>query len=658
MRHELVKYAKTEMNEITVSTTSKLNTLLQSVESVAKISVDLIDQQVISPTDYPTIASYTFDLLQSLNSSRMIYWALPNGDFIISRRLSEDVIETETIQRKKEAIEVATYRYGKGNKILYKNIKQTKSVDYDPRQRVWYKNSVKDKQLNWSNAYVFHTGEGKIIGITASMPLYNDQNELVGVFGIDVDLSTLSHFLSSLNINEVGVVFIIDENDRIIAHSKSLKTEATHQELVDINKVKYPWVKQSINEFKQRKESEFKYVSDNKTYLATYNEILPFKEYQWKIITIVPEDLFIGELVSALLKVCIIALVILIVGICFIGLSSSRISRSIKKLDTEMEKVKRFDLDTITPVNSYLKEIDSLNKTFIAMVYGLKMFKKYVPTYLVESVITQKKTINLGGDCHDITVFFSDISNFTNITETYPPEKIMTYLCAYYDVFAKIIMHNRGTIDKFIGDSVMAFWGSPLKDANKELHACHSAYQIREALKDNIHSQGNDNEILFKTRFGIHTGKAIVGNLGSSDRLNYTAIGDTINVGSRLESLNKFYQTEIIISEEVYKKVETEFYTRLLDKVAVKGKIQALFIYELIQPKSISILDEQFLKIQLYESAFHHYQNKEFTVAIAKLNDLLSQYDDFAATILLERCIDYNQLTLENWDGVWHFTDK
>jgi len=181
-----------------------------------------------------------------------------------------------------------------------------------------------------------------------------------------------------------------------------------------------------------------------------------------------------------------------------------------------------------------------------------------------------------------IAILFSDIKNFTSIAEEMDPDQLTHLICEYFDELSKIIISNKGTIDKFIGDSIMAFWGAPLSEEKPCFHAAKSALislHYLEILNAKWQSEGKPKLL---TRFGIHIGEAIVGNIGSAERLNYTAVGDAINIASRLENINKIYGTKIIVSEDVYQFIKDQFVLRMLDHVTLKGKAKVSYIYELI----------------------------------------------------------------------------
>ncbi|WP_269458327.1 adenylate/guanylate cyclase domain-containing protein [Legionella waltersii] len=186
-----------------------------------------------------------------------------------------------------------------------------------------------------------------------------------------------------------------------------------------------------------------------------------------------------------------------------------------------------------------------------------------------------------------MTAFFSDIRNFTDISENMDAESLMLHLCDYFEELSKIITSENGTIDKYIGDAIMAFWGAPIEDESHCLKACNAALKCQLRLNELNEQWEKQKKPKLLTGIGIHTGSAIIGNIGSSSRLNYTAIGDTINTASRLESLSKQYGSVIVVSEDVVNATQDHFEFRFLEQVSIRGKTGSYKIYELVGVKSI-----------------------------------------------------------------------
>ncbi len=280
-------------------------------------------------------------------------------------------------------------------------------------------------------------------------------------------------------------------------------------------------------------------------------------------------------------------------------------------------------------------------------------FSKYVSKDVVKELIEKKDKLKLGGEKKTITVFFSDIRGFTSISEKLSPEELVKIINAYLTKMTSIIMQEKGTVDKFIGDAIMAFWNAPISQANHAEIACKSALAQLNALKSLKKEFENNGLPEINIGCGIHTGEAIIGNMGSEERFNYTAMGDTVNLASRLESLTKQYGVSAIISESTYSEVKEKFLCRKLDLVKVKGKKIPIAIYELCENDDKKI-------IRLYEIALSLYLKRDFEKAGKAFAKVLKNSSKDVATInLIARCIEYKKHPpKKDWDGSYEMKTK
>jgi len=295
-------------------------------------------------------------------------------------------------------------------------------------------------------------------------------------------------------------------------------------------------------------------------------------------------------------------------------------------------------------------------------VYGLKQaVSQYVSPQIMRRVMTNPKSLRLGGETRNMTVLFSDIRNFTSISEKVPAKKLITFVNDYFTHVTKTILKNEGTIDKFAGDSLMAFWNAPLKEPEHAFRACETALKIREGLHEfNAITQTNGNGPLIKTGIGINTGKIIVGNVGSQNRFDYTVIGDDVNVAARLEGLTKMYKVPIILGHHTVLELKrtgcfSQFSIRLLDIVKTKGKKRTVGVYELMGPRSRkleTLIDE-------YEDAFSLYRTAKFEPASHAFIEILSKTNDYPSKMMLVRCYQFQEdPPRQDWDGSWEWGRK
>jgi adenylate cyclase len=202
----------------------------------------------------------------------------------------------------------------------------------------------------------------------------------------------------------------------------------------------------------------------------------------------------------------------------------------------------------------------------------------------VEAIIAQPDRLELGGEEIETTVLFADLEGFTLLSETMPPQALIKLLNDYFTPMTRIIMAHQGTLDKYIGDALMALWGAPVPMPDHALRACGAAIEMERTMTG-LQAQWQEMGLpLLTARLGLHTGPVVAGNVGSRERFNYTVLGDTVNLASRLEGVNKAYGTRILLSEETARLVRDRLLVRELDLVQVKGRSQPVTIYELVGP--------------------------------------------------------------------------
>jgi adenylate cyclase len=360
-----------------------------------------------------------------------------------------------------------------------------------------------------------------------------------------------------------------------------------------------------------------------------------------------------------LLIIAIISLitmsVVILIGLVF----SRRITRPMMLLEMDMARIRDLKLDEDSKVASGFREIIRMKNSVENMKRGLRSFRKFVPADLVSQLIARDAEARFGGDKRNLTLFFSDIADFTTISEKMSPEDLVTMLAMYFGGMSKTIQDNRGTIDKYIGDAIMAFWGAPVANENHALDACTTALRCREFLATVNREWTEMGLPAFNTRIGINTGDVIVGNIGYEERLNYTVIGDNVNLASRLEGLNKFYGTSILISETTWQATREHVTARCVDIVAVKGKKIGFPIYELFGLKKTDS-EEVRERMRAWDTAFSLYRQREWKKAQEMFESFMRQDPaDKSAKLLAERCATYAENPPpQDWNGVIYLREK
>ena len=290
-------------------------------------------------------------------------------------------------------------------------------------------------------------------------------------------------------------------------------------------------------------------------------------------------------------------------------------------------------------------------------------FGRFVPKEIIDDLVVSDETEKVAvGEKRQIAVLFSDIRSFTNISERNKPEVMVSFLNRYFSVMCDCIKKYGGTVDKFIGDAIMALFGAPVSYEDNSRRAVAAAYEMRNALEtldmgDLILPEG----MKFNIGIGIHYGDVIAGSLGSKEKTDYTVIGDSVNLASRLEGLTKVYGIQVLVSEDVKKDVlriegaKDEFVFRYLDNVRVKGKDLPVPIFAVDR----SLTEFSAAYRDSYAKAMELYQQGIFNLAKEYFGKALSACPgDKAALLMIERCEDFIKNPPENWDGAIKFTTK
>jgi adenylate cyclase len=287
-------------------------------------------------------------------------------------------------------------------------------------------------------------------------------------------------------------------------------------------------------------------------------------------------------------------------------------------------------------------------------LYIRRMFGQYMSGAVIDHLLENPENLQLGGERRRVTLFFSDLAGFTTISERLSPEIVVGLLNDYLSAMTEIILEEEGTVDKFEGDAIMAFWGAPLEQPDQAVRACRAALRQQAALAELNRRFAELDLPPLAMRIGLHTGDAIVGNLGSVKRFDYTVIGDTVNLASRLEGLNKFYGSRIIASEATVTACDGDVEFREIDLVAVKGKEHAVRVFEVLglagelPPEVIWRCREFAHGLEFYRQARFHEAQVYFETVLAEAPE------DGPAKTFLERCWQFQIAPPPDpWDTVF-----
>ena len=317
------------------------------------------------------------------------------------------------------------------------------------------------RQQFWTDIYIFFTDQKP--GITAAYPITDADGTLIGVIGIDVALDELSQFLQTQQVGQEGIVFIINDASEIVAYPgiSLAAQEGESYRPLGVAEVDQPWIQDAYAIHRESGQTRFTLESGGQRYIASFVPFSDSFQKNWEIGILVPENDFIGAIKQTNQISLLISLVILLLALMSAVFVARSISKPIVLLTDETQKIKNFDLNGNIEIQSPISEVQHLSESISAMKTGLKEFQKYVPDELVRQLMATGEEAELGGHKKELTLFFTDITGFTTISENMVPEDLMLQLSDYLGALSSIVMAENGTVDKFMGDGLMAFWGAP-----------------------------------------------------------------------------------------------------------------------------------------------------------------------------------------------------
>ena len=603
------------------------------------------------------------------------------SDVLLSIERMQDgkfTIREAHVDRKNHTIEIFDFwpaDYPKRKFYDRKKIQMTSTLGRPP----WYIKAKEAGRPIWTDARTIRLGAEAFPGITYAAPFYDKDGKLLGVTTIDFNITAISEFLAKNKVGKAGFAFIIekpaDGEPRVIAFPKpEILTHAvtdsrgrTQYEFVPTKSLSDDRVVRFMEKFSQSNLKHpgaslrtFDFTSEGTDYFGSYHLMTGKELPGWTIALVIPRDEIMGPIKRNNRQTFGIGLASFFVILIVSAWISMRISKPLEEIARETEAIGQFELEAQPLGHSVFKEVDQLMVATQNMKTGLRSFQKYVPADLVREIMASGQETELGGRRETLTIFFSDIKGFTSISEVLSPESLVEQMAEYLKAMSNEIRKNPpGTVDKFIGDSIMAFWGAPTPNPDHAPSACRAALLCQERLGQLREKWKQEGKPLFFQRIGIYTGEVIVGNIGSDTRMNYTVIGDTVNIASRLEGLNKYYGTPIIIGHSTCELVKEGFIVRPLDLVSVVGSTKGIKIYELVGERKNT--DEQKVQVaELCATGLELYLGRRWNEAMGHYKRVLElSPGDQPATIMLERC----RLYLENpppddWTGIHRIESK
>lgn len=640
--------SQTLANTINDQIVSAVGDELQSITSETKSAYSAVRTLLVeNVVDARDASKREFMFLSQLQAQPTISWVafgFPDRSFFAVHKLGESAIEMFDIAGGESKTRIDRYEYA-GLDIKFKE-RRFADTKYAVTEQEWYREASQSDDEDWFKLNTHPGGERPAVALAG--PIDVDQKR-VGVLAIIIELTRVSNFLSQLTVGKSAGAFILDRDGSAIAAPDA---EADELNALKTNHPLFPVAVAAIlkagSAYDRDKGEVFHtgVTRDGKAYQAV---LTPISFPGWSLVTVVPESEFLGPVQDTIRKLVIgLAALIVVAGLLSAWFGQRLIAAPLIKVVSEVRHVERFDLDKVEKHSSRLAEIENLSSAIADMALGLAAFRKYIPADLVKRLISDGSGARLGGDVRPMSVMFVDMAGFTGMSERWG-DRIIPLLSRYFDAVSEQVQANGGTIDKFIGDAVMAFWGAPTPNPDHAVDCCRAALACQRAVREL--ALVDDNERRVEIRIGINSGDVLVGNIGSQVRLNYTVIGDAVNVASRLEGTNKVYGTGIIIGPETRRLAGNRIIVRELDRLAVYGRAGGQQIYELLEMAEVLMESPEWVKH--YESGLAFYRARDFASAITAFEKAKTlRQQDRASALMIERC---KQAILspadEDWDG-------
>lgn len=457
-----------------------------------------------------------------------------------------------------------------------------------------YKENATRKNFFWNEPKYFLDKAFLVL----TKPLYA-KNKYKGFLSITLDVQELSHIMYFLKKRYQATTFILKGKQKVLAHpllrqthpSQSVQNPLPSLHELGDEVLKEIWTAQSGREDLQALHSKDISLSSiergEEGYIYLTKKIYGYGHEPLILGAWINEEVNNTQLVR-LETSMFVGIGMILIGVLFVILLSKHISKPVKRYAKATKKIGQLNIEDVEKLpRSHYKEIDEQAVAFNKMLDVLRVFGKYVPIKLVNKLMHQKEIINSLSQRKILSIMFTDIIGFTTLSERLKEDEIALLLNEHFEILGESVEKYDGTIDKYIGDALMAFWGAPEVMEDTPNKACKAALAMKKSIE--VYNQTAKEKI--RIRVGIHTGPTIVGNIGSTGRINYTIVGDSVNVTQRIESLGREYigETEsvcILISEETRKGLDKSFVTEQLGEHLIKGRQQYMKVYKLLRRES------------------------------------------------------------------------
>jgi class 3 adenylate cyclase/ABC-type nitrate/sulfonate/bicarbonate transport system substrate-binding protein/HAMP domain-containing protein len=485
--------------------------------------------------------------------------------------------------------------------------------------------------------------------ISVRYPIIKD-GVFIGSASANITLDVISRFLASHRASPRSMTLIANPNNGMIIafpdQKKGVRIKNDRLEIARLDDIADDNVREAYRLQSETSRDDFFFRSpqNGEEISASFTRFPGSFGQPWEFVILTPTSDFVGSLERTNRQMIFLIAALTGVELLLIYFLSRRLSRPIEGVSRELRSVEDLSFTHAVPATSNIREIKELQTAVGLFETSLRSFSSFVPLDVVRELIKTGIPLTLGVEQRIMTVMFTDLQDFSTLAEQMAPNDLLSQLSVYFEAVSQAIAQEHGTVDKFIGDGVMAFWGAPAHRPDHTLRACCGAMRAVRRMQQTNDAWSAEGRPRLHLRIGLHCADVLVGNVGSSERLSYTVMGDGVNVAARLEGINKTFGTTICISDSIFEVAGPDIVARPIRKVQVKGREHAFMIFELLgirnsEDPELAAPDGAGRLCDMTREASHHFERGQLDKAAQCYREILIAFPgDPVAKSLLAMC--------------------
>ena len=671
--------AKEVIEEVGYLVTYEVSNYFSEVERSLKIASQWAINTDLNPDDEDRILSFMIPYIaESPRVSSIMFFDEEGTEFMLLQDpVNPDYWTLRFSDPEKYLDRVYFRRWIQGEGIISDSLEY---LDYDARGRIYYEIAMdtEENTVDWTPPVVFFTTKDP--GMTA-IYRWRSSDEKIHAFAYDVLLLDLSRLTSKTKISENGIAYVLslEEPHRIVGLPNMggpLDNETIRNRLSGTNNVdkeadtapELPIAGSSgISEIDAAvmewdslgsPDGSIPFELGGETWWAHFTR-LEIGRNSFVTVAAAPQNDFVYGLNEAARRITIATLISVLISTIIAIRFARNYARPLEVLAKASRRIRNLDLSPQENITSSLIEINDLVTEQERTRIALDAFSRYMPVEIVRNLVASGVAAKVGGERREITILFTDIEGFTTISESRSAEAVTSLLMDYFEILMETIRKNGGEVNQLLGDGVVAYWGAPVYDDRHAYGAVKAIIECHERIIELNKRFISEGKPAVPTRFGVASGEVMIGNLGSKSRLAYAAVGDTANLASRIEGLNKFYGTRLLVAEETKTQAGDHFEWRHIDGVRVKGRVTGAELFEPLGLKGS--VDLKVLSFRdKYEEALYAYRDKSFQKTLELLDEIDTVYKEHLS---VKRLIEQSKKNIlipppHNWDGMTDFYVK